>query len=69
MIDLGPGDAYAINERGQVVGYGSDGTRSGAFVWEDGVLTVLGLDATPVDINNRGHIIGNAAGGGVLWTR
>jgi probable HAF family extracellular repeat protein len=69
----------AINARGQVVGYSSDGTRSGAFVWDDGVLTELPSGDVPdgtraIDINNRGDIIGHTGASldtssAVLWTR
>jgi probable HAF family extracellular repeat protein len=66
----------AINARGQVVGYASDGTRTRAFVWHEGVFTVLPSDgdARATDINDRGDIIGNIGADadtskGVLWTR
>jgi uncharacterized membrane protein len=51
--------AQAINNRGQVVGYGgSDG-----FLWDHGTLTVLprlyGNGPAALDINNRGQIVGS----------
>jgi probable HAF family extracellular repeat protein len=86
MTDLGPllGDneladsiAWAINDRGQVVGTSS--TPSGgqhAFLLQDGVVTDLGtlggLFSAARAINNRGQIVGvaddaNGDGHAVLW--
>ena len=56
-------NAYAVNNRGQVVGEADilDGTRH-AFLWENGVMTDLGKDLPPpwsaaVDINDLGQVL------------
>lgn len=57
MLDLGTGDnsiAWAINDRGHVVGTRGDGE---AFLWRDGRTTDLGT-FIPTDINNRGEVVG-----------
>jgi probable HAF family extracellular repeat protein len=71
MLDLGtlPGDnhsaAYAINDRGQVVGVSANIEQSTAraFIWEDGVMRDLGLApgttfATANDVNELGLAAG-----------
>jgi len=66
MIDLGTlgmhhGYATAINSEGQIVGRVSDisGTTAYLFLWENGVMTILGGgDISPWDINNPGQIVG-----------
>ncbi|HWE22637.1 MAG TPA: hypothetical protein VG496_01740 [Myxococcales bacterium] len=67
-----PGDflslAYAINERGQIVGQSIGGGGSRAFLYEDGAmkdLNALVPAGSPVlvyanDINDRGEIVGQA---------
>ena len=67
ITDLGFGDgstAVAINKRGQIVGYrsvyypGGEG-RTVSVLWQDGVTTdVMGLPSVPVDINDRGEVVG-----------
>ncbi|MEO8090394.1 MAG: hypothetical protein ABI703_08865 [Gemmatimonadales bacterium] len=77
VIDLGVGDgstAMAVNDNNQIVGHGGS---SGAFVWQNGVVTVLGVlpghtGAQAEDINASGWIVGISSGPGgcrgVLWT-
>ncbi len=52
--------ATAINNRGQVVGYGIS-AGDVAFVWENGTFTLLGVDAAAYDINDKGQIVGYSA--------
>ena len=57
MVDLGAGDgsvAWAINDRGHVVGTRGDGE---AFLWRHGRTTDLGA-FTPTDVNNREEVVG-----------
>lgn len=83
LIDLGAtangfSTAYGINDRGQVVGAtASPDCFQCPFVWEDGMLHVLPVDAVGTfgsarDINNRGTIAGFAGGNDgtvpVLWS-
>jgi probable HAF family extracellular repeat protein len=64
IIDLGVGDgsfAQAINDENQIVGWG--GTASGAFFWQNFVVTDLGAlpgnpGAQAEDINASGWIVG-----------
>ena len=77
VIDLGVGDgssATAVNNSNQIVGRGGS---SGAFVWQNGVVTVLsGLPgsagAQAEDINASGWIAGTSSSTtgsrAVLWT-
>jgi probable HAF family extracellular repeat protein len=82
IIDLGvlsggvSSEAYAINNRGDVVGYSDDGNYH-AFLWSNGVMTELPGYASPSntasDINDSGLVVGQAWGNGnlsyaVLWT-
>jgi len=69
VVDLGVDSdnsvAWAINSRGQVVGYASPtGGGSSAFVWRDGVaedlLTLGGLRTSASDINDAGQIVGSS---------
>lgn len=82
ITDLGvlPGDTFAqanaINDRGQIVGW-SSGETTRAFVWEDGVMSVLGTlngsFSMAVDINRHGIIFGTGDDSGtrppVIWSR
>jgi probable HAF family extracellular repeat protein len=79
FVDLGAGDgsmATAINENGQIVGYGGLGEP---FLWENGVLTRFGSAgsysaSTADDINDLGTVAGTANSSGLpqkgfLWTQ
>ena len=76
MVDLGTlggASSYAVasNDRGAVIGRSQ--VREDvwhAFVWQDGVMTDLGATFSPMDINNRGQIVGTRddAPGGWLWS-
>jgi probable HAF family extracellular repeat protein len=58
LIDLGPGNAWAINNRGEILGSrGND-----VVVWRDGIATDIG-PGRPVALNNRGQVIGVGPGG------
>ena len=74
--------AFAINERGQIVGRGypsSPGTSAHAFLWENGTATDLGTpflslgvdprfgDSSAVAINDARQIVGQSNGTAVLW--
>ena len=78
IIDLGAGEgsfAEAVNDAGQIVGWGGSG---GAFLWENGVLRSLGVLpgmtwSSAFDINNSGQVVGasSAASGtqtAFVWT-
>ncbi|WP_308911798.1 PEPxxWA-CTERM sorting domain-containing protein [Pseudokordiimonas caeni] len=69
LIDDFPGGydhsyAYGINDAGQVVGYSSSASGQRAFLWEDGVMTDLGVllgeagYSRANGINNSGQIVG-----------
>jgi len=64
--------AGAINNRGQIAG--ASDTSSGewhAFLWQDGVMSDLGAIGNPLDINERGQIVGwrqtDAGESAFLW--
>jgi probable HAF family extracellular repeat protein len=67
VTDLGPGQAYGINNAGQVVGQGA----GGAFLYSNGTTTYLaaGNDSCAYGINNLGQVVGQAmpSGGGPLY--
>jgi probable HAF family extracellular repeat protein len=71
MSDLGtlPGHIFSgalgINNRGQIVGYSTDGRTSHAFLYENG--TMIDLGTLPGDgssfangINERGQVVGDS---------
>ena len=69
----GDGVAYAVNNRGQVVGYspalGCEQECSRAFLWEGGTMTDLGSigeAALASDINEAGLIVGVSTIGAAL---
>ena len=66
-MDIGPGFANAVSDRGDVVGQGEfvvDGrTVRRAFLWNaaDGIVnlgTVVGDDSMAVAVNNRRQVVG-----------
>jgi probable HAF family extracellular repeat protein len=75
MVDIGPGEAWGINNSGVVVGF----SASIAFRWtaQTGVVTLPpvagGYDSFAFDVNNVGDIVGSSADGtgrhAVLWPR
>ena len=52
--------AFAINERGTIVGGSIVDFFSHVVSWEHGEIRDLGLDGSANDINNRGQIVGSA---------
>jgi probable HAF family extracellular repeat protein len=75
-LPLGEGVVKAINERRQIVGYSQNPSVTRAWVWQEGVVTMLPLpdgarDSFAWDINDRGDIVGVAIGDlathAVLW--
>ena len=67
MIDLGQGQAWAINDRDQVIG---DTTGGSAFLWQNGEMTDIGSlgggggGSSATAINDRGQIVGDSSYGG-----
>ena len=76
---LGAGEAVALNDQGQIVGWGpsDDGLGRTAFLWQNGTRQSLGTlprggHSDAVDVNERGQIVGTLSGptgwnGPVLW--
>jgi hypothetical protein len=50
------GDAYAINDLGQAVGW----CGSNAVLWADGEMTVIGPDVA-LGIDNKGRVVGRTS--------
>jgi len=67
LIDLGPGEAYAINDNDQVAGYEwlPDGTME-AFVTVDGSKVQLGQGMAE-DVNDAGQVVGVSNGHPFMW--
>ena len=64
--------ATAINNRGQVVLYNGSWEGTRAYLWYKGTLTDLGTlsgtdDVMPIDINDRGQVLGWSGGVSFLW--
>src|SRR6185436_20986057 len=65
LTDLGPGNAYAINDIGQVVGGNDLAGTATAYLWNPGggrveVANDVSFQGTAVafDINNQGQVVG-----------
>lgn len=76
IIDLGTlegGTLFAINDKGQVIGYRGDEDNTMAFIWEDGVMTDLGTIrggySKPLAINNQGEVTGISDGSAFIWRK
>lgn len=78
MTDLGTlggtdSRAVAINDRGQVIGTSSTASgRYHAFIWQDGVMTDLGVlpgksNSKAAAINDRGQVVGDSDDRAFLW--
>ena len=67
MRDLGLG-AWAINNRGQVVGAIYDGTAGSAVIWQNGKTRALG-PGQAIDINEHGQIVVRSDEHAVVWNQ
>jgi probable HAF family extracellular repeat protein len=69
VTNLGTGDAFSINDLGQVVGAGvtSDGHAQG-FLYNDGSVTTFGSNSAANGINNSGQIVGFAGNQAFLYS-
>ncbi len=71
ITDLGPGEAWGINDAGQVVGYSS----GYAFLWDstDGMIdlgALGGFESTAYGINDAGQVVGYSGSdyvSGFIW--
>jgi probable HAF family extracellular repeat protein len=66
LIDLGPGDGYAINDSGQVAGSRWRDGELFAFYTVDGAIVELG-QGVAYDINNQGQVVGVSNGHPFLY--
>ncbi len=57
MINLGPGEADAINNRGQIAGETPGAVHTEAALWNKDKPTKLGLWGTAYAINERGQVL------------
>ena len=66
-VPFGEGVVKALNERRQIVGYSTSVLSVRAWVWQDGIFTMLPLPDGAIyslawDINDRGDIVGAVVG-------
>jgi probable HAF family extracellular repeat protein len=69
-VDLGLGQAWGINNSGQIVGFSLETMTqpSRAALWDANGLTLLaGPDSRAQDINDRGQIVGSSGSHAQLW--
>lgn len=73
LVDLGSGDAYAINEKRQVLIYVTNVPTVQFVVWDKGRTTPLPADAFGQGINDEGQVTGSYSPTGFpqpfLWDR
>lgn len=68
-VDGGEFNAVALNDRGQIAGYTESGTAPRGFVYDAkgfSFLSPAGSFSMPVDINEHGQVLFNAAAAGGL---
>jgi probable HAF family extracellular repeat protein len=74
LTDLGPGDARAVNNSGQVLVWRYSATvPASAFLWHDGVKTALPSDVFSVNgLNDKGQVVGtygSSGSEGFVWSK
>lgn len=75
FIDIGPGTATAVNDRGMVVGQSWATSPVSAYAYEDGVMTQLMTELSgAAAVNARGQVVGSYVNGDgaqipFLWER
>lgn len=62
------GEARAINNSGIIAGYYLTSSTSHAFVWDNGVMSDLGVSCDAYGINDNGWVVGSSSNRAVLWT-